>query len=110
VKAAGERCYPLVGPRKEKNHVVLFLAGIGNRQPAIGNRQWFANISGRPTQIQQNSTGGLTFTNENGSVSGGYFVDLWHVVASGWGNLVGTIVGTPGAYTIYWANGTVWQE
>ena len=77
---------------------------------ALPNLSGTWNISGRPTQIQQNSTGGLTFTNENGSVSGGYFVDLWHVVASGWGNLVGTIVGTPGAYTIYWANGTVWQE
>ncbi len=67
------------------------------------------NINGLPTQIQESGIG-LTFTNERNSVSAGNFTYSTQVVATNWGNLVGTISGNPGAYTISWANGTVWQE
>ena len=50
----------------------------------------------------------LTFINENGGTSPGYVQDLVHVVATGWGDLVGTVVATFQGFEIDWANGSVW--
>ena len=37
--------------------------------------------------------------------------DSTHVVATGWGNLVGTLVATAnGGVQISWANGTAWTK
>jgi hypothetical protein len=48
--------------------------------------------------------------NEVGSSSAGYIEDPNHVVATGWGNLVGTLVATPSGIQINWANGTAWVK
>jgi hypothetical protein len=70
--------------------------------------QWF--ISGnKPTQIQQNG-GNLTFINENGQSSPGSFQSQTQVVATAWGNLVGTLVPTYDGLRIAWSNGTAWDQ
>src|SRR5438270_12949648 len=48
------------------------------------------NINGLPTQVQQNGPT-LTFTNEFGQTSVGYFLSSTQVFASGW-NLVANVV------------------
>ena len=50
----------------------------------------------------------LTFVNESGASSAGYFLDARHVVATDWGNLVG-ILSSDGS-EIDWADGTVWKR
>ena len=61
------------------------------------------------TQIQQNGSS-LTFTNEHGESSPGSFLSSNQVVATGWGNLVGTLVPTADGIRIAWANGTSWDQ
>ena len=56
--------------------------------------------------VQSGST--LTFTNENGSVSPGYFSSTNSVVANYWGNLTGAI--SSDIQTISWANNTTWTR
>src|SRR5262249_30233358 len=65
-------------------------------------------IGNQSVQIQQNGTG-LTFINEHGASSPGYIADADHVVATGWGNLVGTLSATFDGFQINWANGTIWN-
>ena len=69
---------------------------------------WFIN-GNQPTQIQQVGTT-LKFTNENGNSSPGTFVNDSQVIATGWGNLVGTLVPTADGLQIAWANGTNWDQ
>ena len=71
---------------------------------------WF--ISGnQTTQIVQPGNGdSLTFINEHGDSSAGYIQDSSHVVATNWGNLVGTLVPTSDGVRIDWANGSSWNE
>jgi uncharacterized repeat protein (TIGR01451 family) len=68
----------------------------------IGGQYLF---SGKTTQVLQ-SGGLLTFKNENGGTSSGYFLNASQVVASNWGNLVGNLV--DGA--IAWTNGSTWTK
>jgi hypothetical protein len=71
---------------------------------------WFINGS-QPSQVVQPGNGNtLTFINEFGGTSAGYFQDNSHVVATGWGNLVGTLVPTALGIQIDWSNGTSWDE
>jgi hypothetical protein len=72
---------------------------------------WFINGS-QTTQVVQPSNGtALTFINENGQSSPGSIQDTTHVVATGWGNLVGTLVAIAGGQIeINWANGTAWAK
>ena len=79
----------------------------GPAQVPILPRDW--NYNGKPTQVQQRGPV-LTFTNERGQKSVGYFISPSLVVASGWGNLIGFISGSAGQYTITWANNAIWQE
>jgi hypothetical protein len=65
-------------------------------------------IGSKTTQINQ-SGNNLTFINEFGNASPGYLADVNHVVATGWGNLVGTLVPTFEGFRINWANGTAWD-
>jgi hypothetical protein len=69
---------------------------------------WFIN-GDEATRIQQNGTS-LTFTNEAGNSSPGTFLSSTQVVATGWGNLVGTLVPTADGMRIAWANGTAWDQ
>jgi hypothetical protein len=69
---------------------------------------WFIN-GNQSTQIQQNGST-LTFTNENGQSSPGYFQSATQVVATGWGNLAGTLVPIDDGMRIAWANGTAWTQ
>jgi hypothetical protein len=76
--------------------------------PQIGGN-WIIN-GNQGTAILQNG-GNLWFYNEKGSVSYGYFENLnRQVVATGWGNLVGTIVPTSFGERIVWGNGTEWDQ
>ena len=61
-----------------------------------------------PQQLGNGNT--LTFINEFGGISAGYIQDSSHVVATGWGNLVGTLVPTAQGVRINWANGTAWDQ
>jgi hypothetical protein len=71
---------------------------------------WFFNGT-RSTQVAQPGNGNtLTFINESGDTSAGYVQDSSHVVATGWGNLVGTLVPTALGAEIDWSNGTSWHE
>jgi hypothetical protein len=71
---------------------------------------WFINGS-QPTQVVQPGNGNtLTFINENAVTSAGSIQDNSHVVATGWGNLVGTLVPTALGAQITWSNGTAWDE
>lgn len=69
---------------------------------------WFFN-GNQPAQIQQNGAS-LTFINERGESSPGSFLSATQVVATGWGNLVGTLVPTADGMRIAWANGTAWDQ
>src|SRR5262249_7207557 len=69
--------------------------------------QGFINGNQR-VQIAQSGTS-LTFTNEKGDTSAGYLADATHVVATGWGDLVGTVSATLDGFRISWANGTAWD-
>jgi titin len=64
-------------------------------------------IGTKIVQVVQSGTT-LTFTNENGGTSAGYVADATHVVATTWGNLVGTLTPTFEGFQINWANGTAW--
>jgi hypothetical protein len=66
------------------------------------------NYEGLPTMIRQNGIN-LTFTNQGGAQSAGYFISATQVVATTW-KVFGTISGSPGNYVISWSNGTTWQE
>jgi hypothetical protein len=71
---------------------------------------WSIN-GNQPTQVAQPGNGTLvTFTNELGASSPGSIQDTAHVIATGWGNLVGTLVAAAGQIQIDWANGTVWVK
>jgi hypothetical protein len=65
---------------------------------------WFLT-SGQAAQVLQ-LDGVVTFINENGGVSEGFFNTETQVVASGWGGLVGNVVGNE----IQWVNGSVWDH
>ena len=62
-------------------------------------------IDGQAAQILQ-LNGAVTFINEHNVVSEGSFNSSLQVVAKGWGDLVGDIVGDE----IRWANGSVWAR
>jgi Bacterial pre-peptidase C-terminal domain/Metallo-peptidase family M12 len=62
-------------------------------------------FNGATTHVVQ-SANSLTFINEHGGSSAGEFLSSTQVVASGWGNLVGNIVGN----NIVWANGSTWTK
>ena len=76
-------------------------------QPPQLAGQGFVN-GNQVVQITQSGTS-LTFTNEKGDTSPGYLADADHVVATGWGNLVGTLSATFDGFRISWANGTAWD-
>jgi hypothetical protein len=50
----------------------------------------------------------LLFVNEHGGASAGVLIDSTHVVATGWGNLGGTI--DVATQRIVWDNGSVWDR
>jgi hypothetical protein len=120
---------PVVGYVQDSTHVVA--TGWGNLVGTLsatfdGFRIDWANgtawdflrlggswsINGQATQVAQPNNGNtLTFTNEFGDMSAGYIQDSGDVVATGWGNLVGTLVATAdGGVQINWANGTAWKK
>ena len=76
-------------------------------QPPQLAGQGFIN-GNQGVQITQSGTS-LTFTNERGDTSPGYLADATHVVATGWGDLVGTVSATFDGFRISWANGTAWD-
>ena len=67
------------------------------------------NINGSPTRIQQTGSS-LVFTNQYNQTSAGYFINPSQVLATSWGNLVGTLSGNSGQYTIQWSDGTAWLQ
>jgi hypothetical protein len=67
------------------------------------------SIGGEVTQIAREGVR-LTFTNEHGSVAEGILLSPTRVLASGWGNLIGTLERTSQAVRILWDNGTVWER
>jgi hypothetical protein len=89
------------------NQVVAALADPATLYPSLAGT-WFTNGT-QQTSIQQVGTT-LTFTNENGNSSPGTFLNDSQVVATGWGNLVGTLVPTADGVRIAWANGTNWDQ
>lgn len=62
-----------------------------------------ANSGGNPVQVEQSGSE-LIFINRVGGTSAGHFVFFDQVVASDWGNMIGTLRGN----SIFWSNGTVW--
>jgi hypothetical protein len=71
---------------------------------------WFINGT-QPTRVVQPGDGSaLTFINEFGATSAGYVLDGSHVVATGWGDLGGTLVPTALGIRIDWSNGSSWEE
>jgi hypothetical protein len=64
-------------------------------------------INGRPCTIQQ-SGNNLIFTNERGQRSEGYIMPNGQVVATGWGNLIGTL--SHNNTRITWNNGSIWNR
>ncbi len=66
-------------------------------------------VNGSAARIQQNGVS-FTFTNDKGNTSSGSLTSSTQLVATDWNNLAGTISGTPGQYTITWANGSVWHQ
>lgn len=70
---------------------------------------WYDGISGeysidnKTAKVSQ-SGGSLTFTNENGHSSSGFFANATTVVATDWGNLTGEFINGE----IQWSNGTSW--
>jgi hypothetical protein len=73
--------------------------------PANVSGAW--EFGGQNTTILQFGTT-LVFVNEHGGASQGTLVDSTHVVATGWGNLTGTI--DPATRRIVWANASVWDR
>jgi len=71
---------------------------------------WFIDGSQSTKVVQAGNGNSLTFINENGAVSAGYIRDNSHVVATSWGNLLGTLVPTALGVRIEWSNGTAWDE
>ena len=65
----------------------------------------WTNASHQPTRVEQLGSQ-LVFVNRIGQTSPGRLLDATHVVATGWGNMLGTLVNG----TIEWANGTVWTQ
>ena len=81
---------------------LFFVASCKHKANLAGD--WTYN--GQDCQIVQNGNN-LTFINERGDKSNGYFKDDDHVVATDWeGGLVGTL-GNNGN-RINWHNSTVW--
>lgn len=70
--------------------------------PQIGGTWYFLGF--RPAEIVQDGTS-LTFFNENGQSSPGYFIDATHVYATLW-NITGTLVMTDSGLELHWDNGT----
>ncbi|HEY3964028.1 MAG TPA: hypothetical protein VGM05_05680, partial [Planctomycetaceae bacterium] len=70
--------------------------------PTIGGTWSYLN---KPTQIAQSGSS-LTFTNEVGGTSAGFFVSSTEVEATGWGDLTGTLANNN--TEIDWSNGTTW--
>jgi hypothetical protein len=64
-----------------------------------------AGGAGRLASIAQNGRQ-LTFTNEGGQVSGGYFDGPATVIATQWNNTRANVA--DGGREIRWANGTIW--
>jgi hypothetical protein len=53
----------------------------------------------------------LTFTNEGGGRSSGYFASLDQVVATDWGNLQASLIrDASDQWELRWANGTIWRR
>ncbi|HTI52120.1 MAG TPA: hypothetical protein VL475_14255, partial [Planctomycetaceae bacterium] len=64
----------------------------------------WANAAGQPVGMEQfGST--LVFLNRAGGKSAGRFIDPTHVLATDWGNIVGTLQSDG----IHWSNGTFWS-
>ncbi|MFN0054268.1 MAG: choice-of-anchor Q domain-containing protein [Planctomycetales bacterium] len=89
------------------------LTNSGQRIEWANNTVWdlvpdfgdeMANSAGAPVQIVQSGSS-LTFVNRLGKTSAGHFIDAGHVVATDWGNIVGTLHNQ----WIEWANGSVWR-
>ncbi len=81
----------------------LFFATSCKHKASLAG-DWTYN--GQACQIVQNGNN-LTFINERGDKSNGYFKDDAHVVATDWeGGLVGTLVNNRNR--INWHNSTVW--
>jgi hypothetical protein len=106
----------------------LHVSGVGKGSPASGGYSDYASIGayrisgtvaeapagdiggdylyrGSATRVVQDGSS-LTFVNEHGGSSVGHFLSSTQVVATGWGNLVGTISGDD----IVWANGAIWTR
>jgi subtilase family serine protease len=84
---------------------IAWANGTAWDQPQLAGQGF---IGAGVVQVTQNGNN-LTFTNENGGVSAGIIADATHIVATGWGNLVGTLTPTFEGYRINWANGTAWD-
>lgn len=88
------------------------LVGSGHRQASYPELSgtWYMggpyNV-GKSCQISQDGTA-LTFTNENGNMAIGHFVDSETVLATGWNGLRGTL--SNDNKRINWANGTWWTR
>jgi hypothetical protein len=65
------------------------------------------SLGGESTTILQFGND-LLFVNEHGGAAAGIVVDSTHVVATGWGNLAGTI--DAATRRILWDNGSVWDR
>lgn len=109
------------GHFRDTNTVVA--SGWGNLQGTLAdngtrinwaNNTWWTRfpmlqgtwtIAGKTCKIEQKGRE-LTFINERGERSAGHFRDGITVVASGWGNLQGTLVDNN--KRINWANNTAW--
>ncbi len=70
--------------------------------PSIAGTWSYLN---KPTEITQAGSS-LTFTNEVGGTSAGFFVSSTEVEATGWGDLTGTLADNN--TQIDWSNGTTW--
>lgn len=94
-RSAREQADRLITPAAERLEPRCLLAA------AISG--WYL-MAGKGAQVLQLDNV-VTFVNENGGASQGFFDTNTHVVATGWGNLGGNIVGTQ----IQWDNGSVWN-
>jgi len=93
--------------------------GSGQQVPVVGNFDPPLDVAvdapadisgeymfnGKTTQVVQSGSS-LTFINENGGQSSGFFLNSTQVIATNWGNLVGNLV--DGA--IQWQNGSTWTR
>src|SRR5262249_3067296 len=85
---------------------IAWANGTAWDQPQLAGQGFINGDLG--VQIQQSGTN-LTFTNERGDSSPGTFLSATQVLATGWGNLVGTLSATFDGFQINWANGTAWD-